>query len=1281
MLVAKKPVNETQRLQALKQLSILDTVCESEFNSLVKIASLVCNTPISLISLVDEHRQWFKANIGLQGATETPRDHSFCAHAILQNSILEVENTEEDQRFADNPLVTEDPKIRFYAGAPLTLSTGENIGTLCVIDKKPNKLTNHQRTILQELATAAVFALERRQALADDVDLLSSAEFTAAIFMHVNVPIIAIKLDGTIIYWNQSAEEQFGYIKEEMLGRSIQIIVPENRKYEESNFKRRFELSPNGLVYQTKRLNKHSEELDVSVNLAPIYNKKGELIGACKVIHDIRNFVETAKNLADNEAKFRAISEASPLGVFSTDASGACTYTNERWQKIFDLNDNQYLGDGWARSIHPDDQLQVFEEWQKAVIDKKEFDLSFKVLITDKTIRYVNAHARPIFLSNGLLNGYVGTVEDITKQVVAMNTLEEKEEQLRLLYQTSPAMLQSLDADGNIIDVSDMWLEKHEYTREEVIGQLATKFMTAESAENACKHLNEAYAKPGKAPDIHIQKVTKSGKIIEAIKSTVIELDADGKPYRSKGMLTDITAELSAKRKTQGLISTIETQFIMSMTDNNGKIIDVNESFCAISQYSKEELMGKDHRFVNSGYHPKGFFKNMWTTVLSGKSWRGVICNRAKDGSIYWVDSVITPLLDSAGNVETILSIRRDISKRKLIEQALENERKYFASVIEGTGAGTWQWNIKTGECKFNNEWASMLGYSIAEIGELSFSNWSKLVHEADLKESQQHLLDHFLNKTLQYLSTYRMKHKNGNWIWIEARGRVLTWTRKNEPEWMYGTHVDVTRRILDAEKLKSSERLLTQAGEVALVGGWQLDLSNNKLTWSAMIKKIHGVSKEFEPDLEKFINFYPTENKVQFKAAINEAIDNGQPWDLELPLTQENGNQIWVRSVGQVEMHLDKPIKLYGAIQDLTERIQHNRDLEKLNQRINIATNSGHIGIWDYDLVNNNLVWDDQMFKLYGYEPQSVNVEYALWIKHLHPEDSERAIFDLEQAMENKAPFDTEFKILLNSGEVRNIRATAILNYDKKGKITNFIGVNWDITEMRKMSYELQQAYDNLEEFTAVASHDLRSPLRGISDLIDWVGEDLGKEVKPEVKKNLDRIQIRVNRMDTLITDLLHYARAGKVETDKALIKPLSLIHDVLDIIDLPNGFNIAINGNIDDFYCTPTPLKTAIRNVVSNAIKHHDQSTGNISITLSQHALFAIFEIQDDGPGIPEAAKDRVFKLFQTLAKSNDSSGLGLALTKRMVEVHGGKIELITSENNRGTLFRIAWPMYLVA
>lgn len=160
------PANESKRLEALRRYRLLDTPREQDFDDFTLLASFICDTPIASISLIDTHRQWFKSSVGLT-ASETPRDQAFCAHTILQRDVMVVEDATRDDRFAENPLVTGAPDIRFYAGAPLVDQEGCALGSLCVIDRQPRRLSERQLSALQSLARKIMREIEFRRVASD----------------------------------------------------------------------------------------------------------------------------------------------------------------------------------------------------------------------------------------------------------------------------------------------------------------------------------------------------------------------------------------------------------------------------------------------------------------------------------------------------------------------------------------------------------------------------------------------------------------------------------------------------------------------------------------------------------------------------------------------------------------------------------------------------------------------------------------------------------------------------------------------------------------------------------------------------------------------------------------------------------------------------------------------------------------------------------------------------------------------------------------------------------
>lgn len=215
------PADEIRRLRALRQLDLLDTPPEQEYDDITGLASFICQTPMALICLVDAERQWFKSRLGVDVA-ETPRDISVCAHAILGDELFEVSDALDDERFRDNPLVQGEPYARFYAGVPLSTSDNHRIGTLCVMDTKPRRLTEQQKAGLRILARQVMRLIELQTKTHRESDLRrelhTKSALSRAIIDYAGTAIISVDLTGTILTFNPAAEQLLGYTADEVVG-------------------------------------------------------------------------------------------------------------------------------------------------------------------------------------------------------------------------------------------------------------------------------------------------------------------------------------------------------------------------------------------------------------------------------------------------------------------------------------------------------------------------------------------------------------------------------------------------------------------------------------------------------------------------------------------------------------------------------------------------------------------------------------------------------------------------------------------------------------------------------------------------------------------------------------------------------------------------------------------------------------------------------------------------------------------------------------------------------
>lgn len=225
MSEAALPPNEAQRLAALRALRILDTPREERFDRITRLAQRMFDVPIALVTLVDVNRQWFKSCIGLDMG-ETPRSVSFCAHAILRDDALVIEDAQLDPRFADNPLVTDEPHIRFYAGQPLVGPNDQRLGTLCIIDRRPRQMSADELEALRDLATLAENELNVVRLSQALVIQRESEARVRAVMDNAADGIITYDEHGTIESFNRAAQRLFGYDAAQVIGRNVGMLAP-----------------------------------------------------------------------------------------------------------------------------------------------------------------------------------------------------------------------------------------------------------------------------------------------------------------------------------------------------------------------------------------------------------------------------------------------------------------------------------------------------------------------------------------------------------------------------------------------------------------------------------------------------------------------------------------------------------------------------------------------------------------------------------------------------------------------------------------------------------------------------------------------------------------------------------------------------------------------------------------------------------------------------------------------------------------------------------------------
>lgn len=467
-MAASARANEEDSIAALRRLQVLDTAPEEEFDALVEVASAVCGKPISLISLIDTHRQWFKANVGLPGVQQTPRDAAFCAHAVLGDDIFEVEDATRDERFAKNPLVVGQPDIRFYAGAPLTLGNGERVGTLCVIDRAPGKLTDLQRLVLSRLATAAVKLLEGRLAAAE-----AERAMHAAATSQKDLRLVVDSAPAMMAYWradltcrfaNHAYRDWLGLNPEDMIGKHIRDVLGPalyelNKPHLEAALAgelQSFERSvpgPSGVRHGLAHYVPDVVDGEVVGLLAQVTDITGLKAAERALRLEMDETLRVQALLQDSLQELDRAQRLGAIGSWSWDPAR----DEVKWStELFRITGR----DPTAGSPSLAEQAHIytpesFDRMRDAAVralqqgDSYRFDMEY--VRPDGRHGWVEARGEPVRDAHGAVSGLRGTVQDITERRRIQDELAQQHELMQVTLQSIGDAVITTDAAGVVV--------------------------------------------------------------------------------------------------------------------------------------------------------------------------------------------------------------------------------------------------------------------------------------------------------------------------------------------------------------------------------------------------------------------------------------------------------------------------------------------------------------------------------------------------------------------------------------------------------------------------------------------------------------------------------------------------------------------------------------------------------------------------------------------------------------------------------------------------------------
>jgi PAS domain S-box-containing protein len=731
---------------------------------------------------------------------------------------------------------------------------------------------------------------------------------------------------------------------------------------------------------------------------------------------------------------------------------------------------------------------------------------------------------------------------------------------------------------------------------------------------------------------------------------------------------------------------------IVSRADKTGLITFVNENFLKISGYPFEELIGQNHRVINSGFHPKSFWIAMWKTISSGKTWRADVKNRAKDGRFYWVDTFIMPFMNDRGEVLEYLSIRNDITDRKHSEEEIKKINERYELLSRATNDAIWDWDISTGRVSWNHALESIFYYSADEIN-FALDFWKDNIHPEDRENVLTSIERAFNRRNANWTASYRFRCSNGKYKNIYDRGYIIF--DSNGPVRMIGGMQDISDRVMAMEEIEKLSIVASKTENAVMITD-----SEEKIEWvNESLIRMTGYSFQ-ELSGRKPNLFQGAETDQDVVRKMREKIRRQESFSGELINYSKDGRKYWLRLDITPVFKDGEVLKNFIAIQsDITEQKEFEARITAIAEEMASLIENANVPIFGIDKEGRINEWNKVCAELSGFSRQQVLGKG--WIEEM-VEFKYRAVCHqminsvlLGNAISNfELPLATPQRnlVLLLSASPRK---------DIRHNITGAIVVAQDITELieyrqnlekivqdrtRDLNTALQKEKELVQmksKFVSIASHEFRTPLTTISLATGFLKKFNHKLDQGEMVARLQNIEKQVEHMTHLLDDVLTIGKseAGKIPVNASTINLKEfferIVSEIVQNTNRTHVINLEFSLMRNEIESDEKLLRNIVINLLTNGIKFSPDA-GEIELRVRTNLQEVDIRVTDYGIGIPPNDVDKLFEPFYRASNVNAfaGTGLGLSIIRKAIDLLEGSIN-VTSTLGKGTTIDIVLPI----
>lgn len=1227
-----------------------------------------------------------------------------------------------------------DMGIESYIGIPLFDRAGQALGIMVLLDTKELIDPEIPTSVLQIFSNRVATEMERMQAK----DKLEESENRYRILAENSTDTIwLMKLDGTFLYHSPAVMQLRGHTPEEANNLSMkETMTPQSMKFLDKIFVRE-NAKPmkerwNALRFELEMFRKDGSKIWTEVSAKAVFDDNNQMIGLQGSTHDISE----RKHVEDKIRKLSTAVEQSPSVIAITNLDGKFEYVNPRFTELTGYTSKEVLGEKTSLLKSGEQGGEFYKElWKKISVGKKwrgEFHNKKK----NGKFFWEAASISPIFNEEGKITNYLKVAEDITERKLVEEKLKESEERFRQITENSQEWVWEVDEKGMYTYASPVMESLLGYKPEEIVGKkyFYDLFLPEERLELK-KAALEVFKQKQPFYEFENRNLSKDRKIVWLSTSGVPKLDDKGKLIGYRGADINITerklAEDALAVQSKRLSDILEGTNAGTWDWNiqTGELI-LNERWAEIMGYTLEELEPIDVSVWEDNTHPEDL---VIATDLLNKHFNKEteyydveFRQPHKNGKWIWVNAhgkVIE--WTKNGKPLRMSGTHLDITERKLAEDALRSSEERLKIIFESAPDAIYLSNLKGDFLDGNVAAEDLLGFKKDDLIGKSFLKLKLLSTKGLLKAAKtlgKSVMgkktgpDEFLlnrkdgTQVSVEISTYPVKIKNKTVILGIARDI----TERKRAEQIQKVLYNISNAVISTNDL--TELFVIIKKELGMV----IDTTNFYV--AIYDQKTETISLPFMVDEKDSFEYFPagktlTNYVIKTKKSLLATSDKFSEL-VELGEVHSFGtdSKIWLGTPLEIEgkvigviavqsytdenayTEADKEILEFIAdqISISIDRKTAEELLIKSEERFDLAMNASNDGLFDLNLVTNEVYYSARWKGILGYTDDELPNDFSVWESLSHKDDKETSLFELEKATEQKIEhYEVEFRMKHKLGHWVNILSRAQIIYNKEGKAIRAVGTHSDLTEQKKAEQDLLDALKKAEEsdrlksaFLANMSHEIRTPMNGILGFANLLKEpDLSREEQEEYVQIINRSG---NRMLNIINDLVDISKieAGqmKVSLSKFNInEQIEFLFDFFTPEANSNGLKLSFRNSLpmDQAIIESDKEKfiAILTNLIKNAIKYTIEGSIEFGyqIKSKDDSEELEFFVKDTGMGIPQDRQNAIFERFIQAdiedTQAFEGAGLGLSIAQAYVEMLGGKIS-VESIEGEGSQFYFTIP-----